>query len=262
MEIIKILVLAVLQGIAEFLPISSSSHILIVGNFLRIDAEGAELGLFLHAGTLLSICFYYRRRLARLISGIVRGDKEEWRFALSLVLGCVPAALFYIIANDFISSKFDGDWRFTGSMLIVTGIALISLRVFRHAADNAKIGFGRALLIGIAQALAIIPGISRSGATIVCARHLRVNGKDAADFSFLMSLPLVAGALILQLLDMGEVGGVASFNIWAMLLAVFVSFAVGCLAIKILIRVLTGARFWLFGIYCIIAGMLLLLFFP
>lgn len=257
MEIIKVLVLAVLQGIAEFLPISSSSHILIVGKFLGIDSEGLGLGVFLHAGTLLSICFYYRKRLAQLIVGIAKGDKSEWHMAITLILGSIPAALFYFIANDFIESRFEGKLRFTGLMLIITGLALLSLRIFRRTGDSAKVGFGRALLIGIAQALAIIPGISRSGATIVCARHLGVGGKDAADFSFLMSLPLVAGALVMQLLDLGKGDSQCTYDIGIMLLAVIVSFAVGCFAIRILIRLLAGAKFWLFGFYCLLAGTLL-----
>lgn len=259
METFKLLLLAVIQGLTEFLPVSSSGHLAILGKLVGLEAPGVRLEVALHFGTLLTVVFYYRKLLGSMIAGVFKGRKEDWLKALLLVLGCIPAGIMYFVAGDFLEEKFDGDVRFIGFMLMLTGLVLLSL-AFLKRDGSAKIGPIRAFLIGCAQAIAMLPGISRSGSTIAVARYLGVGGKDAADFSFLMSLPILFAAAFLQILkDISGKEPSGGPDAGLLVLAIIVSAATGYFAIKFLIRTLAGRRFWLFGIYCLAAGLIAVL---
>ncbi len=255
LETLKVFLLAVLQGVGEFLPISSSSHLAIVERLLKMDAPGVRLEVMLHVGTLLSILLFYRKKIGALLAGMALGRKPAWREAGLLLLATFPVGVAYLLIHDWLEAQFDGDLRLAGALLVVTGLALFSLRLAKGGDGSKPVTVWRALAIGFAQAVALLPGISRSGATIVCARHCGVPMKDAADFSFLLSTPLVLGAAVASLAKDGS--GAGGDVGWGLLLpAMALSAAVGCFALRMLMRIIAAGRFWMFGLYCIPAGLL------
>ena len=254
----SLLALAVLQGVAEFLPISSSGHLALVKRWLDIPGDGNGLEMMLHFGTLLAVLAFYRHRLVRLLAGIARLESSAWRQGVALVAGCLPAVAAYVLFDDAVDRCLGKGAAFTGAMLLVTGAVLISTCWAREGRAN-EVGVGRALLIGLAQAAALLPGISRSGATISAARHLGVERREAADFSFLMSAVLLSGKLALSVVK-GDLGaGLDGVGAGPAAVAAGVSAIVGYVSLRWLIRVLSGRHFWCFGLYCLLAGMVLVL---
>jgi undecaprenyl-diphosphatase len=203
----------------------------------------------LHAGTLMAIIFYYRRHLAELLSAMVRGERAGWTYAALILVGTLPAA---IMGLGF-QSWFEGLADDPGSVsvcLLITGAVLLALLLVRRSAK--PLGLLSALWIGLAQALAIAPGISRSCTTIVLARHLGIEPAKAAEFSFMLSIPAIAGANLVELKKYGfALGGISPLTL---LLGVIVAALVGYLALNLLVRLLNANRLWLFGFYCLLIG--------
>ncbi len=255
-EALKVLFLAVLQGVAEFLPVSSSGHLALAGWLLRFEGLGPRVEAVLHFGTLVALVLYYWRMILAILRGMVFGRREGWFAAGMIVAGCIPAVFAYLLFDDAIDAAFGGSPKCIGSLLIVTGLILLSLRL-RKGDGDGKVTWLRAVAIGVAQALALFPGISRSGSTIVCARHLGVSPKNAVDYSFLMSLPLVFGATLMAVIHPGEAAAEPG---WGLLIpAAIVAAVVGYFSIKLLMRVIAGPKFWFFGFYCLAAGLLTLI---
>lgn len=262
-ETIKTVLLAVFQGVAEFLPISSSAHIAVIGKWMELGEIDSGMETALHFGTFLSVLAFYRRQVLALIldffSQTIKRPKTV-PFSLSfssfaIIVGCIPAAVAGLLFDDALDEAFaDPPLRLIGAMLMVTGLALVSILLARR--DQARrIGLGKAVIIGLAQALALIPGISRSGATIVCARHLGISQKDAVDFSFIVSLPLILGATLLPLArSISSTDGIQTGAIANYALAAGGAAVTGYIALRLLYRFLCGRRFWIFGIYCLLAG--------
>ncbi len=256
-EALKILFLAVLQGVAEFLPISSSGHLALVGNLINLGNIMPRVEAILHFGTLMSLIAYYWRTILAIIRCMIAGKREGWISAGMIVAGCIPAIIVYLLFGDAIEAALGESPRTIGCLLVVTGLILLSLRL-HEGKGNGKITWFRAVAIGVAQAFALFPGISRSGSTIVCARHLGVSPKNAVDYSFLMSLPLVFGATLMAFIHPGEtISGEPGWGI--LFLAAIVAGVVGYFAIQLLMRVISGPKFWYFGFYCIAAGLLTLI---
>ena len=253
-ELLDVMVLAVLQGITEFLPISSSGHLVIVQSLLKINAQGMRLEVLLHLGTMVSILVYYRSTLLSLTRGLFRGDRASWTTLGHIVLSTIPAVFFYLLCHDKVDAFYE-DPHAVGGFLIFTGVVLCALRWM--ACGNGPVTGARALLVGIAQALAVLPGISRSGMTISAARMSGIAPDKAAEFSFLMCLPLLAGAALLDFLGLSS-NGAASLPWWLMMAGAAVSAAVGFLALTLLIRTLRSGLFWVFGLYCFTAGLITL----
>ncbi len=252
---LSVVLLAVLQGLTEFLPVSSSGHLVIAEHLMGFSPPGLRLEMVLHLGTVVSVCWCYRRRLAALATGVRRGDAGAAAAVRHLLLATAPAALLYLLAGNWLEKRFEQP-RMAAAMLMVTGLALLSLRL-RRAPPRRAIDRRRALAVGMAQAVAILPGISRSGATIVTARQLGTPPEEAAEFSLLLSLPILLGGALLVI--MRPAGPARQETGWGLLLlGAAVAAAVGCVAIRLLLRVLAGERFWLFGFYCLAAGAWLL----
>ncbi len=250
-EIFDVLLLAVLQGIAEFLPISSSGHLVLAQSLLKINTPGVRLEVVLHLGTLVSIFIYYRATILKLISGGLRGDRASWLSAGHIALSATPAVFFYLLCHDKIDAFFE-DSHAVGGFLIFTGAVLCALRWM--ACGEGGVTAARALLVGIAQALAVLPGISRSGMTISAARMAGIAPDKAAEFSFLMSTPLLIGAALMDFTGITPSSGAHALPVWLLLTAAGISAAVGLVSLALLVRTLRGGRFWLFGLYCFLAG--------
>lgn len=247
----EILVLAVLQGIAEFLPISSSGHLVIGEHVLGLHAPGMRLDIGLHMGTLVSIIVFYRAIIWRILR------QREWGYVGRIILSAVPACLVYFAGRNWFDATAK-NVRLVGCLLIVTGFVLVLTRFLPQG--RRPVGVRGALLMGIAQAFALWPGLSRSGMTLAAARAGKIDAEKSAEFSFLMSAPLIVGGLLLEvvkgLAGSPEPGAVREISWLAVLSGAALSAVVGYFSLKVLLRVLRSASFWLFGFYCLAAGLL------
>ena len=247
---VEVLILSVLQGVAEFLPISSSGHLVLGKELLGIGDAGMRLDVFLHVGTLLSIFVFYFAVVRRILL------KREWTYIAKIVVSAVPVGVVGVLFKDRLEAAFSSP-KMVGCALMVTGLVLIATRFVPKGGRD--VSWLRAVLMGLAQAVAILPGISRSGMTLAAARAAKVDGERAAEFSFLMSAPPIAGAALLEIMkSMREPAAeAASETSWGLCIAgALVAAIVGWFALKLLVASLKGRWFWLFGPYCIVAGLL------
>lgn len=250
------LLLGFVQGVTEFLPVSSSGHLVMGQALLGVRVPGAGLEVALHAATLLSVVIVYRSRLGALVAGTVRGDREQLAYAGLLVLASVPAAIAGLGFGDFLESLFDRP-AVTAVALIVTGCVVWTAKRALVRRPAGGIGAPSALVMGLAQAAAIVPGISRSGSTVVAALWRGVSPSEAAAFSFLLSLPAVGGAALLRFPDAISSGGVAPP---ALLLSAAAACVTGVAAIRIFQAMLANRSFHVFAPYLWIVGALFLWF--
>lgn len=259
MDIFSLLILAVLQGLTEFLPVSSSAHLVLMQHFTSFGAEpGPALELLLHGGTLLSILFFYRRRILELLTGLGRRERPSWLYAGSLLLSCIPAAGVYFLAGDQLDEMFSKPLP-SALLLLVTGAMLVSTRWLSRLKVSTSLNLPRVLAIALAQAVALLPGISRSGSTIVTARWLGISAPEAAEFSFLMAIPLLAGGILLKAKDIMSLAGSSAESLW-LLVACLTATAVGILALKTLSWCQVLGKFWCFGVYCLALGLTAVVF--
>lgn len=257
MALLHLIVLAVIQGLTEFLPVSSSGHLVLVEHWLGAYPGDVFLNVVLHGGTLLAVLVVYARDIRRLL----RFDAVAVQYVVALAVGTLPAVVVGLLFKEAIEGLFDSP-RVAAAALVFTGLFLLSTRS-RGQAERTGIGgewhpvpppLGKALLIGCAQALAIIPGVSRSGATIASSLWLGVGRQEAARFSFLLAVPAIAGALVLQVKDgmpatEATAGGLA--------LGAFAAFLVGLLAIRLTALMVVQRHFWKFAFYCLPLGVLM-----
>ncbi|MBQ3811178.1 MAG: undecaprenyl-diphosphate phosphatase [Kiritimatiellae bacterium] len=259
MQTVHVLILAAVQGLTEFLPVSSSGHLVLAQRALGVQSPGPELELFLHLGTLASICVFYRRRLLSLAGSFFRGERAGWLYAAWVFVSAVPAGLFYKACGDRIDAVYDSH-RTVAALMVFNGVLLLlSALADRRKADK-PLGFGRALAMGAGQALAILPGVSRSGTSISAGRLFGLGPKTAAEFSFVMSIPVIAGAAVLEFLSADGEGGGLPGPAGTALAATAVAALVGWIALRTVVRLLERGAFWTFGPYCIAAGAAALLF--
>jgi len=246
--------LGVVQGATEFLPVSSSGHLVMAETILGISESGVVFEVAVHVATLLSILLVYRTRVAELVRGAVTGDRAALRYVGLLGVATVPAGLVGVLWRDAIEGLFATPIA-PGIALLVTGAILWSSRGRVATAQGTIPSWGAALLIGVAQAFALVPGISRSGSTVVMALWLGIEAREAAAFSFLMAVPAIAGAAVLQIPDLGAVNGPE----WSVLLLGGAAAAVtGVLAIRTFVNVLARRSFHWFAPYCWVVGALFL----
>ncbi|MDF7824011.1 undecaprenyl-diphosphate phosphatase [Pontiellaceae bacterium B12227] len=252
-NLFKVILLAVIQGVTEFLPVSSSGHLVLSKHFLGLEAStGATLEIVLHAGTLISILVFYAKHLMKIATGVVRGEKESIKFILLVLLGCIPAIVVGFTVKDQLQEAFANP-RFVSCTLMATGLFLIVSHFAKPA--EKKVSWVSGFVIGLAQAVAMLPGISRSGSTIGMSRFLGIEPKQAAEYSFLMSAPLLAGVSLLALLDLAQNGNHCGSSFLELSVGFVVSAVVGYFSIKWLVSLLQRGRFWRFGLYCLGMGL-------
>ena len=219
---LEVSILSVLQGVAEFLPISSSGHLVIGKSLLGLGDAGMRLDIFLHVGTLLSIFVFYFAVIRRILA------KREWMYVAKILVSAIPVGVVGLLFKERLEEVFSSP-SFVGGALIATGI---------------------------------VPGVSRSGTTLAAARAAKVDGEKAAEFSFLMSAPPIAGAAVLELVKSMRHGGAAEAQTsWGLcIFGAVLAAVVGWFALKLLVASLKGRWFWLFGPYCMAAGLAVLFF--
>lgn len=250
---LEVTILAILQGITEFLPVSSSGHLVVAQHVLGVEEPGMRLDIFLHLGTLFAIFAYYRKTVLSLVTGAFSSNTlarvNAWMYIAKIVLSALPACAVYFLFKDNIDAMFENA-RMVGALLMFTGAVLFGTRYL--PSGTKEVGFLRALIMGCCQALALLPGVSRSGMTLAGARAGRVEAEKAAEFSFLMSAPLILGASILEFFKSSSDEGIGwGLTIYGLILSAIV----GYVSLAILVRALKGRRFWLFGAYCFLVGL-------
>jgi len=243
--------LALLQGIAECLPISSSGHLVLGRQLLGLGEAGMRLDIFLHVGTLLAIFVFYGRVIARILRNL------EWSYMAKVVVSAIPAGLVGVLFKDQLELLFASP-KMVGGALIFTGFVLTLTRLLPKG--DGEVTFLRALWMGLAQAVAILPGVSRSGMTLAAARASKVSPEKSAEFSFLMSAPPIAGAALLEALKAMKAAEPAAQEVsWGLTIyGCALAAVVGYFALHLLLKSLKGRWFWLFGPYCFLAGALTL----
>jgi len=241
---IKAVILGVIQGLTEFLPVSSSGHLVIAEKFLGMHSQSIVLEVFLHMGTLLAVIVYFYRDILRI--------RKDWEYLKSIGIVVLITGVLGVLGKGFFSSLFQNP---SGVMLalMINGLVLLTTR---HKNGTEKsISAPQAVLIGLAQALAIAPGISRSGSTIAAMLHLKIDREEAFRFSFIMSIPLILGAFLLELKDITSYTELALPEVAVGVVCAFVS---GLIALKLLKAFLVQQKFYLFGYYCLAVGAVLL----
>ena len=255
MSTLAALGLGVLQGLTEFLPISSSGHLALAELFLGVRSPGVTFEVFVHFGTALAVIVYFRRRVGAILVALARWaarrehDAEQARLGLLLILATVPAAVVGVLFESAVEEAFENP-VLVSSMLLVTGFILYSTRAAPRGAPRDKRALD-AVLIGAAQAAAVLPGISRSGATISAGLGLRLGRRAAAEFAFLLSVPVILGATVMSAADVVAADSTVGLPVAVGTVAAFGS---ALPAIAILMRVVTAGTFHRFAYYCWGAG--------
>lgn len=244
------MILGSIQGVTEFLPISSSGHLVIIQSLLGINQLGNDFEILVHLGTLGSVLYVFQNDILELLRSLKK--KSTIIFIELIILGTLPAVFVGLNFKDQITLLFENIANVSVA-LIFTGIVLVSTFFLKR--KNLENNFTKAFLIGIFQSIAIIPGISRSGMTISIAMLLGLSPKKAAKFSFMLAIPAISGAGILTALDTTK-GLLLPYQV---LFGGFISsFLIGILSLNILLKLLKAGKFHFFGVYCIIVGLLTL----
>ncbi len=242
---LEAVILGIIQGLTEFLPISSSGHLVLAQHFMDINERGVLLEVILHIGTLIAILTYYWDELTNLAKDVFNGVAESRTYVLYLAVATVPAVLAGIFFENRIESSFIPSvviW-----MLMITGLAVGSTYFVKHS-SRREFTYMIVLYIGFAQAFALLPGISRSGITISVALLMGIKHHEAAKFAFFMAIPALLGASLLQMIKIDDLQQIALFP----LIIGFLTAAVtGYLVINWLLAVISKGKFYLFSFYCV-----------
>jgi undecaprenyl-diphosphatase len=260
-SIVQAIVLGFVQGLTEFVPISSSGHLVLVPAALGWDKPGLAFDVMLHAASLLALLVYFSRDLSGLASGVLARDSGARRLLMLLIVGTIPAVIAGVVLGDYFEASF-ADAAASAVQLVVTAVILVAAELVLRLQERRASARGRRLrgladleatdagAIGLAQAVSILPGISRSGATIGTGLALSMSRDDAARFSFLLAIPALAGATLLETPELsgsalGFGAGVAGFA---------ASLVTSYAAISGLIRYLRTRTLYPFALYCVVAG--------
>lgn len=259
MNIFEAIILGLIQGLTEFIPISSSGHLVLAQNFF----SGSSQHLFLqwiNIGTVLALIIFFRRRIWNILQGIV--VKRDYRLARNIIIAMIPAGLIGFTLADFIEHNafFVSEWTVV-VMLFTVGIVMVVLERLPKASpieDEAKLPAWRALTIGLAQAAALIPGTSRSGSTIIAGRLMGLNAARAAEFSFLVSIPIMLGVLLKVVVKAADRAYFID-NAAAIIVGNIFALISGLLAVGFLMRYLERHGLELFGWYRIVLAAIIAL---
>lgn len=268
MGLIEAIVLGILQGITEFLPVSSSGHLAVLHYFMGVSPDNLTFDIAVHIGTALSVVVVYKKILAKIICDSIKALKSKKanpgsRLAVLVVIGSIPAGVVGVFFKDSIEQVFSNlyvvicGFVFTGFILFLTRNKRSNSSNFLAFDENTNISTKQAVIVGISQAVAILPGISRSGSTIATGVLGGLNHKDAAMFSFLLALPAIFGAGLLQIKDLE---GFNMQQLQILLIGLFTSFVVGFFALKLLLRFVQKGRVHLFSYYVWALAAILLIF--
>lgn len=266
MHTLEIIILGIIQGIAEFLPISSSAHLIIfrdilgIGKFMSSNLE-LTFDISLHLGTLLAILvFFFKEFFSMLTKGFAKGVKDkDGRLLWYLAAATVPAGIVGVLFEDMIDEVLRKNYILIAAALMLMGVIIyLADKYSKSKKDVYDISLGNAIIIGCSQVFALIPGFSRSGTTIATARVLGVKRDDAAKFSFYLSAPVVAGAVFIKLLKK-ETWTLIFSNLGVFLIGILAAFITGLICIKFLLKYLDSHDFKAFMVYRIMLAVLVII---
>jgi len=255
MDILKVIILGIVQGLTEFLPVSSSGHLVLAAELLNFHEEGVAFEVFVHLGTLLSVLIVFRQDVIKMIlapfqflsSRFENKETKQYLFwDLYIIVGTIPAAIIGLSFKSKIEESFS-NILLVIIMLAITGTILLLSRFIPK--KNQDMTIVKSLLIGVSQAFAILPGISRSGSTIVTGIFLGINKENAARFSFLLAIPAILGASVIKLKDLLAME-TYSIPIIYLLIGAIVSFISGYFAILWLLDIVKKGKLEWFALYC------------
>jgi len=265
MNIFQSIILGLIQGLTEFLPVSSSGHLVLGGKIFGLASDNIIFEVFLHYATFMAVIVFFFREIVDLIRSPInvafkssRTDRDlaNSRYMLFIIIGTIPAAVLGLLFKDKIEAAF-GSPLLVGIMLLVTSLILF-LTLFSKP-TRLKIKLPDCIVIGIAQAVAMLPGISRSGATISSGMYLGIDKKTAFNFSFLLSLPAIFGAFLLKLKEAVSLS-LPLDQVLIYIAGMAAAFISGYLCLVILRKIVIAGKFAYFGIYTLIIGLLTIIF--
>ena len=246
-------ILGLIQGFTEFLPISSSGHLEIAKTLLKDDfflKESILLTVVLHGATAISTIVVFHREIFKILKDLLVFKKNQSTlFSWYIIISMFPATLISVFFEKNIEKLFNGNLILVGLMLFVTAIILVFSS--KSISSNKYLNTKNAFIIGLAQAIAILPGISRSGSTIAMSLILGINKTEAAKFSFLMVVPLILGGMIKNL---SEINTIYTYDLNFLIIGFFTAFLSGLIACKWMIKIVEKSKLWHFSIYCLIIG--------
>ena len=256
MTVIEAIVLGIIQGLTEFLPVSSSGHLELTKAILgdtSVPEESLTFTVVLHFATALSTLVIFRNEVLEILKGLFQFKwNNQTKFSLKIIISMIPAVIVGLLFEEQLASFFGGQILLVGVMLLLTSVLLQLADKAKHT--NKKVSFSNAVIIGVSQAIAMLPGISRSGATISTSVLLGVDRTKAARFSFLMVVPLIFGKIGKDLLS-----GDLNFNtseLTAVIVGFIAAFLAGVLACKWMIALVKKSKLLYFSIYCAVVGFL------
>ena len=251
MSFLEALILGILQGLTEFLPVSSSGHIELGKAILNVHPKDPLMfSVVVHFATAMSTIVIYRKDVVRILSGLLQMKwNEETVFSTKIVLSMIPAGIIGYFFDDVLEVLFNENIVLVGSMLLVTALLLFLAEKIKTS--DKEVGFGHAVIIGLAQAIALLPGISRSGATIATSLLLGIKRPHAAQFSFLMVVPLIFGKIAKDLMEGNFGGEIPGMVLFAGFVAAFVT---GLMACKWMVYLVNKSSLIGFAAYCLVVG--------
>lgn len=245
-SLIQALILSIVQGITEWFPVSSSGHLALLQNFFGF--QNLSFDIFLHLASILAVLIIFWKDILNLLNLKNRGNLK---YITLIIIGIIPVGIIGYLFKNQIEAMFS-KMIYLGIFFIVSGILVYSTKFFKEKKE--KLNWFDSLFIGIFQVIALLPGISRSGATISSGMFRGLNKKEAVKFSFLMAIPVILGAAVLELKDLS----VSEISYFALILSFIITFIVSLITIKLLLKILNNDKFYLFGVYNFILGVLVL----
>lgn len=256
MDWLEALILGIVQGLTEYLPVSSSGHLAIGANLFGIEgSDNLAFTILVHVATVMSTLVILWREIIWLVNGVLKGKmNDEMRYLINIIVSMIPVGIVGVFFKDYVEEIFGSGLLIVGLMLLVTA-ALLTFSYYARPRQKEKISMRDAFIIGIAQACAVMPGLSRSGSTIATGLLLGNKKEKLAQFSFLMVIPPILGEALLDVMKgiKGEdvFNGIGTLPLIVGFVAAFLS---GCLACKWMIDIVKKGKLIYFGIYCAIVG--------
>ncbi len=253
MDVIIIIILGIVQGLTEFLPVSSSGHLVLLENIFNIENSSLFINVVLHFATLLAVVIYYRKQIWQLIKHPIQP------LALYLIISTIITCSIVLLFADFFESSFSGvllAWGFFLSALFLFATEYISRRYEEQKYNYSKVNIKHSIFLGIFQGLAILPGVSRSGTTLCAGIVMGINKKDALDYSFLMSIPIIIASLVYELIKADYSAILTEINVFNLILGGVVAFVFAILGIKVMLKVVEKIQYKWFALYLLILGII------
>lgn len=256
-NVLQAVILGIVQGLTEFIPVSSSGHLVVVQEWLATGEGGLLFDVALHTGTLLALVVFFYQDIVRLAKGFLSGGRDR-RLVWLLAAATVPAVIVGLVLQDLAATTFRSPTLVGINLIIVAVLMLLAEKVGRRKTRLEKIGFGQAMVVGCAQALALVPGVSRSGSTITAGLFTGLDRVAATRFAFLLAIPITFGAILKVLFFSGDTL-VFDHSAAVLLAGIGTSFISGILAIRFLLRFLQRHSINIFAYYRIALGVAVLL---